>query len=207
MDLDPRGNRWVRLKNNLPTVAVRDMELVPRRKELVVGTYGRSVYVLDIGPDQELSDKLLAQDAHLFTVKATHVYRERDTYGAFGDQFFRASNPPYGTVITYYLREDQGDDVSLTIRATGAAGEDVDEKGPTLRKLTGSGWAGMHQLTWKLEADSPRPREIDGPTSRDELLEVRPGEYIVSLKVGEATMEQTIVVENGWVERTPGRIR
>ncbi len=198
------GDQWVRLKNNLPTAAIRDMELVPRDEELVVGTYGRSIYILDIGPLKELDDSVLAVDAHLFRVKPARIYRERDTYGAFGDQFFKTSNPPYGTVITYYLREDQGDDVTLTIRKA-AAGDD--DSGATVRRLTGSGRPGIHRLTWDLKADRPRPRELGGPTSREELREVLPGEYMVSLKVGELKLEQPIVVANGWMERMPGRVR
>ncbi len=198
------GDRWVRLKNNLPTVAIRDMELVPRTKELVVATYGRSMYILDIGPLQELTGEVLAGDAYLFKVKPARTYKRRSTYGAFGDQFFRIANPPYGTAITYYLREDQGDDITLRIREAGEEGED---RGSTVRTIRSSGRPGMHQVVWDLNADRPRPRELGGPTSSADLREVLPGEYVVSLKVGESEFEQTIVVEEGWIERMPGRVR
>ncbi len=197
------GNRWVRLKNNLPTVAIRDMELVPRAKEAAIGTYGRSIYILDIAPLQELSDSVLASEAHLFQVKPARTYERRNTYGAFGDQFFRTPNPSAGVKITYFLREDHGDDVSLTIRTAGEG----DADGDTVTKLTGSGWAGMHSVTWDLRSDDPRPREMDGPLSSDDLRDVLPGEYVVSVKVGDTTLKQSIVVEEGWVERMPGRIR
>ncbi len=207
------GNRWVRLKNNLPTAGIRDMELVPQAKEAVVATYGRSIYILDIGPLQELSDSVLASEAHLFDVKPARIYNTRDTYGAFGDQFFRTENPSTGATLTYYLREDQGDDVTLTIRTSGEEGEGEgedegeNEDGDVVRRIKSSGWAGMHSVTWDLNADGPRPRELGGPQSRDELREVLPGEYQVSLKIGDTTMKRTIVVENGWIERSPGRVR
>jgi photosystem II stability/assembly factor-like uncharacterized protein len=194
------GDEWVRLKNNLPTAAVRDMELVPQEKELVVATYGRSVYILDIGPLQELTDSVIASPAHLFAVKPARIFNRRNTYGAFGDQFFRVANPPYGTTITYYLREDQGRDVTLTIKRTG-------ENDEVVRKLQGEGRPGVHQLTWDLKADEPRARELEGPTSREELRDVLPGTYTVSLKVGEDTMEREVTLEEGWVERMPGRVR
>lgn len=76
-----------------------------------------------------------------------------------------------------------------------------------MRRIKSSGWAGMHSVTWDLNADGPRPRELGGPQSRDELREVLPGEYQVSLKIGDTTMKRTIVVENGWIERSPGRVR
>jgi photosystem II stability/assembly factor-like uncharacterized protein len=198
------GGQWVRLKNNLPTAAIRDMELVPRRKELVVATYGRSIYILDIGPLQELDDSVLAKDGYLFKVKPARLYKRRNTYAAFGDQFFRTPNPPYGTVITYYLKEDQGRDVTLTIRK---ASEEEEGAGKAVKKLKGSGRPGIHQLTWDLTAEKPRPRELGGPTSPQELRRILPGTYTVSLKVGDQKLERLIVVEEGWLERLPGRIR
>ncbi len=197
------GGRWVRLKNNLPTVPVRDMEIVPRRDELVVATFGRSIYILDIAPLQELDDSVLAKPAHLFRIKPARSYRRRNTYGSFGDRFFRAANPPYGTAITYYLRDDLGHDATLTIRRAKQDGED----GEVVRRLKGPGRPGIHQLTWDLKADKPRPRELGGPTSRDELREVLPGTYTVTLKVGDRELTQPVVVEAGWVEKTPGRVR
>ena len=71
--------------------------------------------------------------------------------------------------------------------------------------------AGWHRIRWgggRMEgAGAGRPREIDGPLSSDDLRDVLPGEYVVSLKVGDTTLKQSIVVEEGWVERMPGRIR
>lgn len=236
------GGRWVRLKNNLPTVAVRDMDIVARYRELVVGTFGRSIWILDIAPLEELTDSVLAADAHLFQVKPAHQYRRRDTYGATGQQFFATPNPPYGAVITYYLRADQGKDVTLTIRrapaeAAGAGGRDPSHRPggtqvggapsreratertaapeaehpegrrDTVQTLTGSGRPGIHQVVWDLTSKEPRPRELGGPIDREELQRVLPGEYLAELKVGEKTLRQTIRVEDGWVERTPGRVR
>ncbi|MBI4539459.1 MAG: hypothetical protein HY704_08125 [Gemmatimonadetes bacterium] len=223
------GNKWVRLKNNLPTVAIRDMDIVPRSKELVVGTFGRSIWILDIGPLEELSDSLLAADAHLFKVKSARSHRRRDTYGATGQQFFTTPNPPYGAAITYYLRKDQGKDATLTIRKAGATAEEGGGRGgrgqarggrpaadsasaegkdeDVIQSLTGSGRPGIHQLVWDLKSKEPRPRELGGPLSEDELRNVLPGLYVVELKIGETTLRQTILVEEGWVERTPGRVR
>ncbi|HEX6067039.1 MAG TPA: hypothetical protein VFZ04_22540, partial [Longimicrobiales bacterium] len=58
------GTQWMRLKNNLPTVSLRDFDIMPAQRELVVGTFGRSIYILDLIPLQELTDSVLAADAH-----------------------------------------------------------------------------------------------------------------------------------------------
>jgi hypothetical protein len=43
-----RGKTWISLCNNLPTVPVHDLTIHPRENELVIGTHGRSVFILDV---------------------------------------------------------------------------------------------------------------------------------------------------------------
>ncbi|HEX7049340.1 MAG TPA: hypothetical protein VF188_03925 [Longimicrobiales bacterium] len=155
------GTDWIRLKNNLPTVPIRDMDIVARTHELVVGTYGRSIYILDIGPLEELSDSVLSAEAHLFGIEPVRRYTMRDTYGEFADQFFHASNPRSGAVITYYLRDDVGRDVTLTIRpAEGGAGAPVASAAAPMKaagpQAAGDGTRGGEA------AASTRPARRDG---------------------------------------------
>ncbi len=204
------GKRWLRLKNNLPTVPVRDMNIMPQRHELVVGTFGRSIYILDIGPLEELSDSLVQQPAHLFAVKDTRTYNRRNTYESFGDHFFRADNPPYGTAITYSLKADQGKDVTLAIRKVAddaVIAPDSTPKGDVVQRITSSGRPGIHQVVWDLQSAQPRPRGLGQPTSANALREVLPGTYAVTLKVGDAVMTRVFHVAEGWVQKDPGSIR
>src|SRR5262249_46126279 len=54
------GARWHRLRGGLPTVAVHDLVIHPRDRDLVIGTHGRSVYVMNIAPLEALTPKVLA---------------------------------------------------------------------------------------------------------------------------------------------------
>src|SRR5262249_55666228 len=63
------GKRWQRLGRGLPTVPVHDLVIHPRDRELVIGTHGRSIYVVDIAPLEELTPKVRAAAAHLFEVR------------------------------------------------------------------------------------------------------------------------------------------
>src|SRR5262249_43014530 len=64
------GRRWHHLKNGLPPgVTVHDLVIHPRDRELVLGTHGRSIYVMDIAPLEEVTPKVLAGDLHLFDVR------------------------------------------------------------------------------------------------------------------------------------------
>ncbi len=225
------GGRWLRLKNDLPTVPVRDMDVNPATRELVVGTYGRSVYILDVGAIEEMVDSVLAEPAHLFRVPDAREFNRQNTYGSFGDRFFRAENPPSGATFTYYLRDDVGGDVTLTIRrppaepavaagdggATKASGPSADAgggdqgetevEGEVVHTLTASGRPGVHRVTWDLRTRTPRPRRLGDPTSPDELRRVPPGTYAVTLKAGEHAVTRTLVIEEGWPERNYGRVR
>ena len=195
------GNQWLRLKNNLPTVSVRDVDIAPATRELVVGTFGRSVYVLDLIPLQEMVDSVAKTDGYLFTVRDVRAFQQGNTYESYGDKFFTTPNPPTGAQISYYLKADQGRDVTLTIRKAGAGEDDV------VQTITGSGRPGIQTVTWDLLARRPRARELGGPTTPQELREVPAGAYTVSMRVGNSTLTRTFRVDRGWLENTPGRVR
>jgi photosystem II stability/assembly factor-like uncharacterized protein len=195
------GTQWLRLKNNLPTVSIRDVDLMPRERELVVGTFGRSIYILDLIPLQELTDSVIAQEAHLFTVRDAQLYQQGNTYESYADKFFTAPNPALGAPISYYIKNDIGRDVTLTVRRAGAPESDV------VQTLTGSGRPGINTVTWDLLARRARPRELGGPTNPQELREVPEGSYTVSMRIGNNTLTRTFRVTHGWRESTPGRVR
>ena len=109
------GENWHRLRGNFPTIAVRDLEIQARENDLVVGTYGRGIYILDdYTPLRTPIDTVLDAPATLFPIRDTHLYIEGDkwnsgqaigTVGASGAAFFTSPNPPFGAVFTYYLRD------------------------------------------------------------------------------------------------------
>lgn len=64
-----RGKSWLSLQSNLPNVPVHDLAVHPRERELIAGTHGRSVWIVDVLPVQELTPGLQAQAVHLFPVE------------------------------------------------------------------------------------------------------------------------------------------
>ena len=109
------GESWLQLRGNFPTIAVRDLEIQARENDLVVGTYGRGIYVLDdYTPLRTPVASVLDTEATLFPVRDALLYIEGDKWnsgqaigdvGASGAAFFNAPNPPFGAVFTYYLRD------------------------------------------------------------------------------------------------------
>lgn len=107
------GQNWAQLKRNFPTIDVRDIEIQRRENDLVIGTFGRGIYILDdYTPLRTASHKLDEDEATLFPVRDAWLYVEGDLWGPWGgakgsngDNFWHAENPPYGAVFTYVLRD------------------------------------------------------------------------------------------------------
>ena len=106
------GQKWVQLKGGLPTIAVRDINIQKRENDLVVGTFGRGIYILDnYSPLRLLKPDLLKQEATLFPVKDALMYIQAQPLGGRGKSFqgesyFTADNPPFGAMFTYYLKDE-----------------------------------------------------------------------------------------------------
>jgi photosystem II stability/assembly factor-like uncharacterized protein len=159
------GRHWVRLRGGVPTIPFRDLEIQRREGDLVGATFGRGFYVLDdYTPLRHLTPQTLAKEGVLLPPRRTYLYHERTTVRAGGDQ--PSPNPPFGALLTYYLRADLPDGAKVVLTVTDADGKAV-------RKLTGSATGGLHRLTWDL-----RPEGGGGP--RGAAL-VKPGTYKVSL--------------------------
>jgi hypothetical protein len=69
------GGKWVPLKGNFPVIAVRDLVIHRRENDLVVGTFGRGIYILDnYTPLRLLKPEMLQQESVLFPVKDAMMY-------------------------------------------------------------------------------------------------------------------------------------
>ncbi len=106
------GKNWVQLQGGMPTIAARDLAIQKRENDLVVGTFGRGIYILDdYSLLRQLSAEALEQEAALYPAKNALMYIESAPLGlrdkSFqGDSYFTAPNPPFGATFTYYLKEE-----------------------------------------------------------------------------------------------------
>jgi photosystem II stability/assembly factor-like uncharacterized protein len=74
-----QGKDWQMLGNQMPTVPVHDLIVHPRDNELVVGTHGRSVFVADVKPLQQLTDEIKASDLHVYPIDEIKEKRHWDS--------------------------------------------------------------------------------------------------------------------------------
>jgi photosystem II stability/assembly factor-like uncharacterized protein len=105
------GRKWVQLKGGMPTIFVRDLAIQRRENDLVLGTFGRGIYILDdYSPLRVADGAMLARESALLPVRTAWAYIESTPLGGpgknqQGDAFYTAPNPPFGAVFTYYLRD------------------------------------------------------------------------------------------------------
>ena len=100
------GGRWLPFTHGFPTVSAMAMTVHPRDHDLVVGTHGRSAYVVDdISPLRSLTPETMAAPLHFYPVAAAIQHRVAQTGGERfpGDAEFRGENRPDGALLTYSL--------------------------------------------------------------------------------------------------------
>jgi len=185
------GQEWKRFQNGLPTVRIDDILVHPRENDLVVGTHGRSIWIIDdITPLQQYTPQVAAGDAHLFEVRPAVSWltdaQKSVTIG--GAKHFRGQNPATGTAITYYLPIDLNGDVEITI---------TDLAGVVVRDLTGPGDRGINRVQWDLTMNPPAPDPNQPQQQRRGRRPppVEPGTYVVTVVVGGRELSRSVLVE------------
>jgi photosystem II stability/assembly factor-like uncharacterized protein len=188
-----RGGTWHQLKGNLPTVPVDDLLVHPRENDLVLGTHGRGVWILDdVSALSQMSESVAASELHLFDLRPAHQWRIFAHKGNTGHKLFLGPNPPEGALVTYFLKAKPGekDEVKVVVK---------DASGEVVRTLTGPKEAGVNRLNWDLRHEAPIPREpgegggggFFGPPRGPW---VRPGDYTVTVSLGSASVSKTVQV-------------
>lgn len=107
-----KGGHWTQLNSGLPTICIREAVIQEKENDLVVGTFGRGIYILDdYSILQNIKKEFLNKKAHLFPISNASIYIPSTPLGhkgkSFqGESFFQTENPPIGAIITYYIKDD-----------------------------------------------------------------------------------------------------
>jgi hypothetical protein len=203
------GASWQSLHLNMPTVAVVDLAVTA--DDLVVGTLGRSAWILDdLTPVREISPEIAAANEHLFAPRP--ATRWRFAGEPYGSDSGAGDNPPKGAIITFTLtKEPEGE---VTIEVLDADGrlvrrlssvvqpvytppEHPDWKPKTKIKPDFEAKAGVNRANWNLEYQAPvwpTDARFDTGTPKPGPL-AAPGSYTLRLTVDGRSTTQPLVVE------------
>jgi photosystem II stability/assembly factor-like uncharacterized protein len=189
------GKDWFPLNlKNLPNVPIDDLMVHPRDNDLILATHGRSIMIFDDAtPVQQMTTEILNANAHLFPVRSSFRFASRFTRYGIGEKVFTGANPPYGALITYYLKDKLDDKITFKIQILGEDGKVISElQKPAKEK-------GLNRVAWDLRYTGPELRRL--PTEEETAFgggprgpQVTPGTYKVRLTIGENTYEQSVEV-------------
>jgi photosystem II stability/assembly factor-like uncharacterized protein len=194
------GRNWVRMEGTLPRVRIDDVLINARDNDLILGTHGRSIIVLDdLSMLEHVTPAVLTEAVHLFPARtATEYYMMRalPSPGAFK---FSGPNPEEGAPVTYYLKDDPPPSqktmsttsttatTATTTSPTPAAASTVTiqilDKGTVVRELQGPDRKGFNRVVWDLRhplAFAPGDDESWFGPPRGPL--VVPGRYTIKLR-------------------------
>jgi photosystem II stability/assembly factor-like uncharacterized protein len=197
------GRNWTLLRGNLPRVPVDDIVFNEKANDLVLGTHGRSIIILDdVTPLEQLTPAVMTSDAHLFPTRAAIQYYDMRMLPTPGASEFAGPNPPYGALIAYYLRDDPKPPAPAPTPTNGSNGNGgagappeppkepptvtitvVAPDGTVVRELKGPDRKGLHRVNWDLRYPltfkaAPEDEGWFGPPKGTFVL---PGEYTVKL--------------------------
>ena len=177
-----RGKSWAKL-GGLPTVAVDDVAVHPRDRDLVIATHGRSLFVLDdLTPIQELDATVRARAAHLFPVRAALGRHPLPGFNEWaGSSEYRGANPPDGAILSFWIGEPSFEPAKIEIK---------NAQGQTVASLTAPALRGIGRVTWDLKPS----KDVLTEYGSEGALHVRPGTYEATLTVGSATSKRTFEV-------------
>ncbi len=149
------GKEWKQFMSGMPRIRVDDILVHPRDNDLIIGTHGRGIYILDdVSALQQLTTKVMDADAFLFDVRPGIQWFNDVRLGRYtgGAKNYRGNNPQPGTAISYYLKSAPAGDVKITIS---------DYSGKVIRTIAGTKEAGLNRMQWNVRGDPPaRPANL-----------------------------------------------
>ncbi|HUF28912.1 MAG TPA: hypothetical protein VMM18_18165 [Gemmatimonadaceae bacterium] len=206
------GRSWHRLMNGMPTVAVHDLVIHPRDGDLIAGTHGRSVWILDdISPLQQLTPAVLASDVHLFENRVATQWKGISRGATRGHMLFTGRNPltvaqrPPGNspselatsaTVSFYLRNAPAGPARLEIASLDGTQTFTAEIPAT---------AGVNRYFWNMRfapAETRVPAEAAPPGGggfggfRQQGVAAVPGTYRIKLTVGGRTQVGTLTIRD-----------
>ncbi len=170
------GRQWAQYKGgDLPNVAVRDLAIHPRDKDLVIATHGRGIWIVDdITPLRALTPANLVKEAAFIEARPTVQSIPANGGWANGDAVFTGANPTDEAVITYYQQKRHiFGDLKIEI---------LDESGKLLSTVPSSKRRGLNRATWSMRLKAPRvPTAASAAFSASTGPRVLPGNYTVKM--------------------------
>jgi len=183
------GATWAQFKGgDFPAVAVRDIVVQERTRDLVLGTHGRGIWIIDdLTPLRAMTPAVMAQEAGFLPVRPQQQRIRAGGGWVDGDAVWAGPNPPNGVVITYYQKARH---IFGKLKL-----EVLDDKGNVLDTLPASKRRGINRVVWGMTVKPPRvPPAASLARSAFSGPRVVPGTYTIRMTKGSKTYDTKIAV-------------
>ncbi|MDP9230477.1 MAG: glycoside hydrolase, partial [Bacteroidota bacterium] len=210
------GEHWQSLRLNMPATSIRD--LVIKDDDIVVGTHGRSFWILDdITPLRQLTNQLINQSTILYKPQSTYRVRwSMYTDTPLPQEEPSGENPPDGAIINYFLKEKSNSEVVMEIFNSNKklvrrfSSNDTTYKIPEVNiplywirpQQILSGEAGSHRFVWDLRyeplnipASYPISAVYKNTAPNPTSPFVLPGTYIIKFTVDKKSYIQPLTIK------------
>ncbi len=198
------GKNWIKWED-LPTVPVRDLGIHPRENDLIIGTHGRAIYIVDdISPLREINDSVLKSDFHLFKINDAYEFIRgwMPSTVSPGDGTFVGMNKRTGAYITYYINPKNIKDNSKNKGKKSNKKNNklkiqiFDTNNKLIRTLKGTMNKGVNRVIWDLSGEPIKTPFSRGRRRRGGIsFPVLPGKYIVKIKFNNNEYKQELTVK------------
>ena len=146
------GAHWIRIKNNLPPAPVYWISLQEHFDDMIIGTYGRGVFILDdISPFRELA-KANKEEVNFMPVQDAYRFQTIQSMKNDGTSLIRGQNPAYGANLDFFLPDTNAKEISIAIQ---------DINGNEIRKLTPRKTTrGVNRVMWDLRYEKTKTAKL-----------------------------------------------
>ncbi|GAB5465859.1 MAG: hypothetical protein Kapaf2KO_12950 [Candidatus Kapaibacteriales bacterium] len=202
---------WNKLPGGIPNIPVRDLAIQKRENDLVAGTFGRGIYILDDYSSLRSIDT--TKEAQLFKPRDGMWYSQRRVLGggrkaAQGDNFFVADNPPFGVEFTYYLKDKYKSSKEVRLEEEGQIEKNkgqisvpewqvlenekaeltpeimlfiFDNENKIIRRINSNNSKGINRINWDLSTESKNTLRENNYTNKQSGHLAAPGNYTAQL--------------------------
>ena len=194
------GGNWQELMSNLPHTPMYWIDIQEHFNDLVVGTYGRGIWILDdISPLQQLNSDVSSKSIHLFDIKPSYRFQNVTSTLQMFPEASTGQDPPSGASINYWLEKDE--DIKIII---------TNSENDTVKTINDKGRKGINRVWWDFMGEKSdamvmrtKPLYADWVSLGDERVRnipstisimQPPGTYTVSIQSGEIISKKDLVV-------------
>ena len=196
------GENWQSLMSNLPPSPMYWIDVQEHFNDLVVGTYGRGIWILDdLSPLQQLNQNITNKEAHLFDIKPAYRFHNVTNSLQMLKEASTGQDPPKGASINYWSNGEKDIEIIIT-----------NQKNEPVKTIKEKAKEGINRIWWNFSNEKTKDiifrtkplyadwftldknKERADQSQYSFSIMSPPGTYNITLKSGQNSMTKTLKI-------------